>query len=216
MRKALLFGLSSLPLLAAHAMAAVDTEAVANGPPTIVEAPATGASDAVAYKLLLGHLALAAEQDQHSYRHLLGDVFQVSVRSDDPAGLQLVESFGDALLGQRASLEAEEVGIRRHLLCAEGFQPRTPGEFQDTLRRIAEEIDNTRVSHLQASLSEMPMQLRTHFEGFLDRFRESISYRKLDLTRQFQTGESIESFVAEACETVEALDPNHLPGGEHQ
>ena len=216
MRKALVFGLSSLPLLAAHALAAVDTEAVANGPPTILEAPATGASDAVAYKLLLGHLASAAAQNPSSYHHLLGDVFQVNILSDDLAGLQLVESFGATLLGQRAALEAEEVGIRRHLLCAEGIQPRTPGEFQDTLHRITEEIDNTRVSHLQASLSEMPVQLRTHFENFLDRFRESISYRKLDLARQFQTSESIQSFVAEVCETAHAGTPNHLPTGEHQ
>ncbi|MEL7451242.1 MAG: hypothetical protein AAFN78_18665 [Pseudomonadota bacterium] len=216
MQNTLAFGLMSLPLLAAHALAAVDTEAIAHGPPTITEAPATGASDAVAYKLLLGHLASAAEQDQRSYHYLLGDVFQVNILSDDLAGLQLVESLGAALLGQRAALEAEELGIRRHLLCAEGIQPRSPAEFKDTLERIAEEVDNTRVSHLQASLSEMPVQLRTHFEGFLDRFRGSISHRRLDLSRQLQTSESVESFVADTCVTASAEAYSHLRAGERQ
>lgn len=118
----------------------------------------------------------------HAYAHLLADAFDVpdvdSLRGDD---LRELRSQGDVFVAHYTSMQLEVLESRMRILCAPSASRRASSAAHYASLNAADDISRPiQQKYLALALAGLRGERKHVFRSFLDEFKSSVSYTKLD------------------------------------
>lgn len=155
---------------------------------------------AIAYYEFTGLLAETRDMP-HAYAHLLADAFDV--RNVDALGsedLARLRSIGERLVAHNTSMQLEIVESRMRIVCTAAPARRSSPGAAYAAMNAADDISRPiQQKYLALTMAELPDEHKRAFRSFLNEFKSSVTYVKLD-------NQTVDEFAGTAADDGAVLD----------
>ena len=137
--------------------------------------------DAIAYLEFTRALA-DTRSEPHAYAHLLAEAFGIDdADSLNPAAMRELKAMGEVFVSHAEAMELEEIEAKIRIVCAPQHErPRSDNATYAALNAADDVGNSIRQKYHVIALGGMNQDQSAAFQRFLDGFKTSISYVKID------------------------------------
>lgn len=137
--------------------------------------------DAIAY-LEFTRMLAEARSEPHAYAHLLAEAFGIDdADSLDAEATRELRSMGAVFVSHAEAMELEEIEAKIRIVCAPERERSKSANAAWAALNAADDVGNSiRQKYLVIALGGMNQDQSAAFERFLDEFKTSINYVKID------------------------------------